>query len=225
MRILVVEDDPSLAAFVQKGLREERYAVDVAPDGEEGILMAETTPYDLIILDIMLPKLDGITVCRRLRAKRQTVPVLLLTARDATDEKVAGLDAGADDYLTKPFAFMELLARVRALLRRGGAQQPTRLTHADLELDPVTHRVWRAGNEIQLTNKEYALLEYLLSNVDRVLTRTAIVEHVWDMDYDSFTNIVDVHIRSLRAKLDHGFTSQLIHTVRGVGYVLKTMES
>ena len=225
MRILVVEDDPSLAQFVQKGLREERYAVDVAPDGEEGIWMAETTPYDLIILDIMLPKLDGMTVCRRLRAERKTVPVLLLTARDATEEKVAGLDAGADDYLTKPFAFMELLARVRALLRRGGVSQPTRLTLADLELDPVTHRVWRAGNDIQLTNKEYALLEYLLSNVDRVLTRTAIVEHVWDMDYDSFTNIVDVHIRSLRAKVDRGFTPQLIHTVRGVGYVLKTAES
>jgi len=224
MRILVVEDDPSLAKFVQKGLREERYAVDVAPDGEEGILMAEITPYDLIILDIMLPKLDGMTVCRRLRAKRKSVPVLLLTARDATEDKVAGLDAGADDYLTKPFAFMELLARVRALLRRGGVHQSTRLTLADLEFDPVTHRVWRSGNEISLTNKEYALLEYLLSNVDRVLTRTAIVEHVWDIDYDSFTNIVDVHIRSLRAKLDKGFDLQLIHTVRGVGYVIKATE-
>lgn len=224
MRILLVEDDPNIAGFIKKGLREEHYAVDLAPDGEEGLLMAQAAPYDLLILDIMLPKLDGVTVCRRLRADRNPTPILLLTARDAVEDKVVGLDAGADDYLAKPFAFPELLARVRALLRRGSAPQPARLKVADLELDPVAHRVWRAGKEITLTGKEYALLEYLLRNANRVLTRTAIIEHVWDIHFDAMTNIVDVHIRALRAKIDRDFSSPLIHTVRGVGYVLKTPE-
>jgi heavy metal response regulator len=224
MRILIVEDDLNLARFIQKGLQEERYAVDVAADGEEGFLLAGVNPYDLVILDVMLPKMDGLEVCRRLRADRKATPILLLTARESVEDRVAGLDTGADDYLTKPFAFAELLARVRALLRRGSASPASRLTAADLELDPVSHRVWRAGQEISLTNKEFALLEYLLRNVNQVLTRTAIIEHIWDIHYDSMTNIVDVHIRALRAKLDREFALPLIHTVRGVGYVLKTAE-
>lgn len=224
MRILIVEDDLNLARFIQKGLQEERYAVDVAGDGEEGFLLAGVNPYDLIILDIMLPKMGGLDVCRRLRAERKAIPILLLTARESVEDKVAGLDTGADDYLTKPFAFAELLARVRALLRRGNTLPSGRLTAADLELDPVSHRVWRAGQEISLTNKEFALLEYLLRNTNQVLTRTAIIEHIWDIHYDSMTNIVDVHIRALRAKLDRECALPLIHTVRGVGYVLKTAE-
>ena len=222
MRILIVEDDPDLAGFIQKGLREERYAVDRAQEGEEGLLMASTTPYDLIILDVMLPKLDGLTVCRRLRIAGNKIPILLLTARGAVEDRVAGLNMGADDYLTKPFAFAELLARVRALIRRTGVDPTPRRTVADLEVDRVAHRVWRAGRDITLTNKEYALLEYLLRNPDRVLTRTAIIEHVWDIHYDGMTNIVDVHIRALRAKVDREFPPPLIQTVRGVGYVLKT---
>jgi heavy metal response regulator len=222
MRILIVEDDPDLAGFIQKGLREERYAVDWAHEGEEGLLMANTTPYDLIILDVMLPALDGFTVCRRLRAAGNKTPILLLTARGTVEDRVTGLNIGADDYLTKPFAFAELLARIQALIRRSGTEQSPRLAVADLEVDPVGHRVWRAGRELILTNKEYALLEYLLRNPDRVLTRTAIIEHVWDIHYDGMTNIVDVHIRALRAKVDREFSPPLIQTVRGVGYVLKT---
>lgn len=225
MRILVVEDDPSVSGFLTKGLREERYAVDLASDGEEGVSMAETTPYDLIVLDVMLPKLNGFEVCRQLRARRQTTPILLLTAKDSVEDRVTGLDTGADDYLTKPFAFSELLARVRALLRRGQTSGTPHLKVADLELDPVSHTVWRQGQEVALTNKEYALLEYLMRNVGRVLTRTAITEHVWDIHYDSVTNIVDVHIKSLRSKLDRDRSPPLIHTVRGVGYVLKAPET
>jgi heavy metal response regulator len=225
MRILLVEDDPDLAQFVRKGLKEERYAVDLATDGEEGLRLAQDNPYDLLILDIMLPRLDGLTVCRRLRQTGVTAPVLLLTARTGVQDKVAGLDTGADDYLTKPFAFAELLARVRALLRRGGPQQPARLTAGDLELDPAAHRVWRAGREIPLTSKEYALLEFLMRNKNRVLTRTAIIEHVWDISYDPMTNIVDVHIRALRTKIDRDFSPPLITTVRGAGYMLEEPEA
>lgn len=225
MRLLLVEDDPNLAGFVQKGLREERYAVDHALDGEEGLLMAGTTPYDLIILDVMLPKLDGFTVCRRLRAAGNKVPILLLTAKGTVDDRVAGLNLGADDYLTKPFAFAELLARTRALIRRKDHDRAPRLAVADLEIDPVAHRVWRAGKEIILTNKEYALLEYLVRNQNRVLTRTAIIEHVWDIHYDGMTNIVDVHIKALRTKVDRDFSVPLIQTVRGVGYVLKAPDA
>jgi heavy metal response regulator len=224
MRILIIEDDPNMVRFIEKGLKEERYAVDAAKDGEEGFLLASVNPYDLIILDIMLPKLDGLAVCSKLRANRKRVPILMLTAREAVEDRVSGLDAGADDYLTKPFAFAELLARVRALLRRGTAHPVGRLKAADLELDPVSHRVWRAGREIVLTNKEFALLEYLLRNANQVMTRTSIIEHVWDIHFDSLTNIVDVHIRALRAKMDRDFAPSLIHTVRGVGYVLKTEE-
>src|SRR5918996_4377544 len=222
MRLLIVEDDASVARFIQKGLQEERYAVDIAVDGDEGFLLAQATPYDLIILDVMLPKQNGLVVCRRMRAQHISTPVLLLTVRDSIEDKVAGLDCGADDYLTKPFAFAELLARARALLRRGSAPAMGRLKVADLELDPVAHRVWRSGTEIPLTNKEYALLEYLLRNADRVLTRTAIIEHVWDQHYDSMTNIVDVHIRALRAKIDRPFGVSLLYTIRGVGYALET---
>jgi len=204
MRLLLVEDDPHLGRFIQKGLQEERYAVDLATDGEEGLCLATVNQYDLIILDIMLPKLDGFGVCRKLRADRKTTPILMLTAREAVEDRVAGLDTGADDYLTK--------------LPSG------RLKALDLELDPVSHRVWRAGQEIPLTNKEFALLEYLLRSANQVLTRTAIIEHVWDIHYDSMTNIVDVHIRALRSKIDRNFSPPLIHTVRGVGYVLKTEE-
>lgn len=225
MRILLVEDDSSVSGFIVKGLREERYAVDLATDGETGLAMAEITPYDVVILDVMLPKMNGFDICRRLRAQRHTTPILLLTARDAIEDRVTGLDTGADDYLTKPFAFAELLARIRALLRRGSAQPTPHIIIADLELDPVSHRVWRAGQEIVLTNKEYSLLEYLMRNTGRVLSRTAITEHVWDIHYESVTNIVDVHIKTLRSKMDREFSPQLIHTVRGVGYVLKIPEA
>ncbi len=222
MRILLVEDDSSVAEFIVKGLTEEQYAVDRSADGEEGYSMAQTIEYDLLILDIMLPKLDGVSLCRRLRNQGNTVPIILLTAKDTVEDRVTGLDMGADDYLTKPFAFPELLARIRSLFRRGSGKANIRLKVEDLELDPVTHQVWRAGQEQTLTNKEYAILEYLMRNENRVLTRSAIIEHVWDIQYDNLTNIVDVHIRSLRSKLDRDFSQPLIHTVRGVGYVLKS---
>jgi len=225
MRILLVEDDASVAGFITKGLREEQYAVDTTGGGEEGFYMANTIPYDVVILDVMVPKMDGFSLCRKLRETGHITPILLLTARDTIEDRVTGLDTGADDYLTKPFAFPELLARIRALLRRGNAHPTTRLIAADLQLDPISHRVWRAGQEIILTNKEYALLEYLLRNAGRVLTRTAIIDHVWDIQYDSMTNIVDVHIRSLRAKIDRDFSPPLIQTVRGVGYMLKVPEA
>jgi heavy metal response regulator len=222
MRILLVEDDTSLAGFIRKGLREEGYAVDLAQDGEEALLLASSAPYDLLILDVLLPELNGLGVCRKLRGQGSKTPILMLTAKESIEDKVSGFDAGADDYLTKPFAFSELVVRIRSLLRRGSSQPIGRLRVADLELDAVSHKVWRASQEITLTNKEYALLEYLMRNVDRVLTRTAIVEHIWDINYDSMTNIVDVHIRGLRAKIDHDFTPPLIHTIRGVGYMLET---
>lgn len=222
MRILIIEDDSTLAQFLRKGLQEERYAVDAAGDGEEGFARACETAYDLIILDIRLPKLDGLALCRKLREEGRTTPILLLTARQSVDARVEGLDTGADDYLTKPFAYPELLARVRALLRRSSPPQPAVLKVADLELDPVSHKVWRGGQEIPLTNKEYGLLEYLMRNPDRALTRTAILVHVWDTNYDTMTNIVDVHIRSLRAKIDRDFSPPLLQTVRGVGYRLET---
>ena len=221
MRILLVEDDLNLAQFIRKGLKEEHYAVDFAADGEAGLELALNNPYDLLILDVMLPKLDGLTLCRRIRAKGDTTPILLLTARNTLETKVSGFDIGADQFLPKPFAFVELLARIRALLRRGGQQPAVHLQAADLTLDPSTRRVWRAGNEISLTNKEYALLEFLLRNKNRVLTRTVIIEHVWDISYDPMTNIVDAHIRALRAKIDRDFAPPLIATVRGAGYMLE----
>ena len=221
MRILLVEDEKKIANFIERGLKEEHYTVDVACDGEQGLLLAEINPYDLIILDIMLPRKDGISVCKELRAKRIETPVLLLTARDAVKDKILGLNSGSDDYLTKPFAFEELLARVRALLRRRKIDKNTVLKIADLELDQVTHKVKRADREIILTSKEYALLEYLMLNSNQVVTRTMISEHVWNEDFDSFTNIIDVYIKYLRDKIDKDFKKQLIYTIRGTGYILK----
>lgn len=221
MRILVVEDETTLANTLARCLREEGYATDIAYNGEEGIAFAETVDYDLIILDLMLPRLDGMEVIRRLRNERINTPVLMLTARDTVADKVRGLDAGADDYLTKPFALAELLARVRALLRRESASKNTVLQVGDLVMDTVSRRVRRGEREINLTNKEYAMLEYLMRNPDRVLTRTQIAEHVWDYDFSGMSNIVDVYIRYLRRKIDDNFEPKLLHTVRGSGYCLR----
>jgi heavy metal response regulator len=221
MRILIVEDEKKVARFIQQGLEEEHYSVDVAHDGERGALLAETQGYDLLILDVMLPKLSGIEITRRLRASRVATPILMLTAKTATEDKVAGLDSGADDYLTKPFAFAELLARVRSLLRRGSKEKSTVLSIADLELDTVSHKAKRGGKAFDLTAKEYALLEYFLRNKNRVLSRTIISEHIWDYNFDTGTNLIDVYVNHLRNKVDSGFEKKLIHTVRGVGYVLR----
>ena len=221
MRILLVEDDRKVASFIRKGLTEEGYAVDVSYDGETGLLMGLDRLHDVIVLDVMLPQKPGFQVLRELRQAKVATPVLLLTARDAVEDKVQGLDAGADDYLTKPFAFAELLARVRALLRRGKAGQTPVLQVADLTLDPAARTVKRRDVAIPLTNREFALLEYFLRNVVRVLTRTMIAEHVWDYSFDAGTNVIDVYVNYLRKKIDAGQEPKLIHTVRGVGYVLK----
>jgi len=221
MRILVVEDEQKLAEVLGRGLEEHGYAVDVAHDGEVGLQMAELEPYDLLILDVMLPGLDGYTLCRRLRAGRRNVPVLMLTARDAVDDRVTGLDSGADDYLVKPFAFRELLARVRALLRRDGLSRDPILRVADIELDTVTHEVRRGGQPVQLTSKEYAILEYFVRNPNRVLTRTQIAEHIWDYNFVAMSNVVDVYVGYLRRKLGDHRVPQLLHTIRGTGYQLK----
>ena len=221
MRILVVEDDKKVAGFIKKGLSEEQYAVDVFYHGEDGAFWAAENEYDLIILDIMLPKKNGFEVCRELRTKHIFTPVIMLTAKDTVDDKIRGLDVGADDYLSKPFSFGELLARVRALLRRTQEYKTPSLTIADLELNPATRKVSRAGKEISLTGKEYALLEYFLRHQGHVLSETRIVEHVWDMNYDPSTNVVNVYIHHLRNKIEKGFSKKLIHTIRGVGYVMK----
>ncbi len=221
MRILVVEDEKKVASFIKRGLEEENYEVDIAYDGEEGLFMGETNPYDLIIMDVMLPKMDGLTVIRELRRRKVNNPVLCLTAKDTVQDIVSGLDSGSDDYLTKPFAFAELLARVKALLRRGKKDRGAELLFGDLRLDPVAHKVWRSNKEIELTAKEYALLEYFMRNPNQILTRTMIAEHVWDYTFDSFTNIIDVYVNYLRKKVDRDYDKKLIHTVRGVGYVLK----
>ncbi|MDX8389048.1 MAG: response regulator transcription factor [Mariprofundaceae bacterium] len=219
MKMLVVEDEERLAHFIQKGLREEGHAVDVAYDGEEGEFLAEVNDYDLIILDIMLPKKNGIVVCREIRNQGIAAPVLMLTARDTVEDKVRGLDAGADDYLSKPFEFQELLARVRALLRRRSESKAPILKIADLELDPLSRRVTRSNQPMRLTTKEYALLEYMMRNPDKVLSRTLIGEHVWDMNFDPESNVIDVYVSHLRNKVDKGHTP-LIHTMRGQGYIL-----
>jgi heavy metal response regulator len=221
MRILVVEDERRIAAFVKRGLEEECYAVDVAYDGEEALDWAAVVDYDLIVLDVLLPKKDGVQVCRELRLQGQQVPVLMLTARDAVEDRVRGLDSGADDYLVKPFAFQELLARMRALLRRGGEVKSTRLQVGDLVLDTVTHRADRGGRVIELTAREYALLEFLMRHPGQALSRTQIAEHVWNYDFFSTSNVVDVYIRYLRRKIDQGFEIKLIKTVRGVGYKIE----
>jgi len=221
MRILVVEDEKKIADFIKRGLKEEGYAVDVAYDGEEGLFKVNTNEYDLVLLDLMLPKIDGLSLCKKLKASKVNTPVIMLTAKDSVKDKVVGLDSGADDYLTKPFAFEELLARIRAILRKHDSQAPTKLTIADLEIDLLTHKVTRASKDIELTTKEYSLLEYLMRNKGVIVTRTMISEHVWDIDFDTFTNVIDVYINYLRNKIDSGFDDKLIHTVRGRGYILK----
>jgi len=221
MRLLVVEDEKKVARFIKQGLEEEGYAVDLAGDGEEGLAMALDGVHDLFILDIGLPRRNGLQVLEELRKRKIATPVLLLTVRATIEDKVLGLDAGADDYLTKPFAFQELVARVRALLRRRIESSPALLQFSDLTLDLARRAVYRSGEKIELTAKEFALLEYFLRNPGRVLTRTQIIEHVWDYDFDSGTNLVDVYVNYLRKKVDSGREPRLIHTVRGVGYVLK----
>jgi heavy metal response regulator len=221
MRILVIEDEGKVAEFIRSGLAQEHYAVDIARDGVKGLYLAESVNYDLVILDLMLPGMPGLELLKKLRIKKTGVPVLILTAKGEVNDKVAGLDSGANDYLVKPFAFAELSARVRALLRRDTLQSGSALRYAGLELDTAAHTVMRAGREIDLKPKEFALLEYLLRNAGRSVTRTMILEHVWDIHFDSVSNVVDVHINSLRNKMDKDFQPQLIHTIRGVGYVLK----
>jgi heavy metal response regulator len=221
MRILVIEDEKKVATFIKKGLVEEHYAVDTAFDGEEGLYLSEINEYDLIVLDLMIPKIDGFGVLKKIRERKNTVPILVLTAKDSIDDTVRGLDAGCDDYLTKPFAFAELLARIRALLRRDKKEKESVLRIADLSLSIVTHKVMRQGKEIELTSKEYALLEYFMRNPEKVLTRTMISEHVWDYHFDSNTNVIDVYVNYLRKKIDKDFDPKLIHTIRGIGYMMK----
>ena len=220
MRILLVEDESRVSTFVQRGFIAERYAVDVCADGRDGLDLALAFPYDLIVLDLMLPRLDGRELLQRLRRSNAHVPVLMLTARDAVDDKVRLFEDGADDYLTKPFAFAELLVRAKALLRRGPVNRSSVLRVGDLEIDRLSQKVKRAGKKIELTGKEYSLLEYLASQPNRVFSRTMIIEHVWDQSFQGLTNIVDVYVRHLREKLDDAFPVKMLHTVRGVGYSL-----
>jgi len=221
MRILVVEDEKKVADFIKRGLEEEQFSVDVAYDGEEGVKMAVSSSYALILMDIMMPKKDGLTAIKEIREQNVQTPVLCLTAKDTTEDIISGLDTGSDGYLTKPFSFVELVARIRALIRRGSQDRGAELTYADLRLDPVQHKVWRANQEIEVTIKEYALLEFFMRNPEQVLTRSMIAEQVWDYSFDSFTNIIDVYVNYLRKKIDKDHEKKLIRTVRGVGYVLK----
>ena len=220
MRILLAEDDLRIAGFVSKGLRENSYAVDVVNDGEEALYQISISDYDLIILDVMMPRKDGFEVCRELRRTGKKTPILMLTARDAVEDRIAGLDFGADDYLIKPFEFGELLARLRALLRRQIEIRPSKIVIADLEIDTVSQKVRRGGNEIFLTSKEYAFLEYLAREKGKVVGREEISTHVWDENFDAFSNLIEVYVNRLRAKVDHGFAVSLIHTKRGAGYIL-----
>jgi two-component system, OmpR family, response regulator len=223
--VLVVEDEVKMAALVRRGLEREGYVVDVAGDGPEALWSAREREYDAIILDAMIPEPDGFAVCRTLREERRWAPVLILTARDSVEDRVRGLDAGADDYLTKPFAFEELFARLRALTRRGPIERPMMLSVGDLSLDPVTRTVRRGGDQVDLSAKEFALLEFLMRHPDEVLTRTRIIEHVWDFAYEGGSNVVDVYVRYLREKVDRPFGRADIETVRGVGYRLRDVES
>jgi len=220
MRILLVEDEEKVARFISVGLKAERFAVDCTGDGKTGLQMATLNPYDLLIVDLMLPGISGTELIRRVRRQNTEVPIVVLTARDALSDKLANFESGADDYLTKPFAFAELLVRIKALLRRGAVPRANVIQIADLEIDRLAHQVRRNGVAIKLTAKEYGLLEYLASNAGRVLSRTMIVEHVWDQSFEGLTNIVDVYVRQLRAKIDEPFEKKLIHTVRSVGYVI-----
>jgi len=221
VRILLVEDEPKIASFISRGLKEANYVVDIVSEGNQALFQAEVNPYDLIILDIMIPGRDGFSVCRLLRSKGIDVPILMLTARDSLKDRISGLDSGADDYLTKPFAFQELLARVRALLRRKRTDKTTTIKLGELELDQLSRSVKRLDKEIKLTSKEYSLLEYLILHSNQVVTRTMISEHVWNEDFDSFTNVIDVYINFLRNKIDKGFPKPMLHTLRGIGYILK----
>jgi heavy metal response regulator len=221
MRILVIEDEVKIAQFIKRGLKEEGYAVDVANDGEQGHFLLSSNEYDAIILDLMLPKIDGLTLCRTIRKEGNQTPIIMLTAKDTVKDKVKGLDSGADDYLPKPFAFEELLARVRVVLRKKDSRVQTQLKVDNLVLDLLTHKVTRDNREIDLTVKEYALLEYLMRNAGNIVTRTMISEHVWDINFDTFTNVIDVYINYLRNKIDSGFETKMIQTVRGKGYLLK----
>jgi two-component system, OmpR family, response regulator len=221
MRVLVVEDEVKMAGLLKRGLEEEGYAVDAAPDGQQALWLATENPYDAVVLDVMLPDLDGFEVCRKLREAGRWSPVLMLTARDGVPDRVAGLDAGADDYLTKPFSFAELLARLRALVRRGTQERPPVLQVGDLSVDPATRRVARGDVPVELTAKEFALLEYLVRHPGEVLSRTRLIEHVWDFAYDGDSNVVDVYVRYLREKVDRPFGKDSIETVRGAGYRLR----
>jgi DNA-binding response OmpR family regulator len=221
MRVLVVEDETKVGSFIKRALEEESYAVDLCEDGAQGLDFALSGSYDVIVIDLMLPNLPGLEILRRIRKEKIHTPVLILTAQSNVDQKVKGLDAGADDYLTKPFAIDELLARVRVLLRRGTAETPGVLHIDDLMLNPATREVTRDGQRIDLTVKEYALLEYFMRHAGRVLTRPMISEHVWDQDFDTFTNVIDVYVNYLRNKIDRGRSRKLIHTIRGSGYMLK----
>ena len=221
MRILVVEDELKMASLLRRGLIEEGHAVDIARTGDDALWMAQAADYDALVLDLMLPTIDGLEVCRRLRANGVWSPVLMLTARDGVEDRVAGLDAGADDYLPKPFSFAELLARLRALMRRGAGERPTVLEVDDLRLDPATHQVWRGDAEVELSGKEFALLETFMRRPGQVLTRDQLLEHVWDYGYENRSNIVDVYVRYLREKVDRPFERESIETVRGVGYRLR----
>lgn len=221
MRVLVVEDERRLAAIIKRGLLEEGYSVDTVYDGEEALYMAETTPFDLIILDVMLPRKDGIEVCKALRAKKVNVPILMLTARDTVEDRVKGLDSGADDYLVKPFAFAELQARIRALLRREAQPKTQKLQAGDLVMDTLTRELSRGQRKIELTAKEHAILEYFMRHPGAVITRTMLEENAWDYEFDSMSNIIDVYVRRLRGKIDADGEESLIQTVRGAGYRLK----
>ncbi len=224
MRILLVEDEVSAARMLAKGLREHTYAVDVVTDGEEALYRASINDYDLVILDVMLPRKDGFEVCRQIRAEGSAVPVLMLTARDSVRDRIAGLDTGADDYLTKPFDFNELLARVHALLRRGPVLRRETIQIADLTIDTKARRVSRAGRNVELTAKEYALLDYLARHADQVMGRADIAEHVWDENFDPFSNLIEVYVQRLRRKIDDGHSHKLLHTKRGEGYMLTAGE-
>jgi two-component system copper resistance phosphate regulon response regulator CusR len=222
MRVLLVEDQPQVARFITKGLREQSFAVDVAEDGEQALYQAEINDYDVVVLDVMLPTLDGFEVCRRLRVRSFNAPILMLTARGCVEDQVEGLNAGADDYLPKPFDFRVLLARIQALLRRAKQVRPNSVQIGDLVLNRLDHSASRGGQNIRLTAKEYALLEFLMLHPGEIMGRAAIAEHVWDENFDPFSNLVDVYIKRLRRKIDHGFSPALIHTRRGEGYIMGT---